>query len=49
MKELLKETFTYKVSDESDVTALIEEEKQASKGLVTYRHLIRRRKKKVKL
>ena len=33
MKELLKETFTYKVSDENDVTALIEEEKQASKGL----------------
>ena len=46
MKELLKETFTYKVSDESDVTALIEEEKQASKGLVTYKTSYKTKKEK---
>lgn len=46
MKELLKETFTYKVSDENDVTALIEEEKQASKGLVTYKTSYKTKKEK---
>lgn len=37
MKDLLKQTFTYKVPTEEDVVALIEDEKQQSKGLVTYK------------
>lgn len=37
MKELLKQTFTYKVATEEDAVALIEDEKAKSKGLVTYK------------
>lgn len=37
MKELLKQTFTYKVATEEDAVILIEEEKAKSKGLVTYK------------
>lgn len=37
MKELLKQTFTYKVANEEDAVALIEDEKAKSRGLVTYK------------
>ena len=37
MKELLKQTFTYKVATEEDAVALIEDEKAKSRGLVTYK------------
>jgi hypothetical protein len=37
MKELLKQTFTYKVTNEEDAVALIEDEKAKSRGLVTYK------------
>lgn len=36
MHDLLKETFTYRINDEADVMPFIEQEKENSKGLVTY-------------
>lgn len=37
MADLLKQTFTYRVEDESSAVNLIEDEKAKSKGLVTYK------------
>lgn len=46
MKELLKQTFTYKVPTEQDVVALIEDEKEKSEGLVTYKTDFKTKKEK---
>lgn len=46
MKELLKQTFTYKVPTEEDVVALIEDEKSKSRGLVTYKTDFKTKKEK---
>ena len=45
-KELLKETFTYQVDEEKDAVALIEEEKERSKGLVTYKTAYKTKREK---
>lgn len=37
MKELLKQTFSYKVGSEDEAVTLIEAEKAKSQGLVTYK------------
>lgn len=46
MKELLKQTFTYKVPTEEDAVALIEDEKAKSRGLVTYKTDFKTKKEK---
>ena len=46
MKELLKQTFTYKVPTEQDAVALIEDEKAKSRGLVTYKTDFKTKKEK---
>ena len=46
MKDLLKQTFTYKVPTEDDVVALIEDEKSKSRGLVTYKTDFKTKKEK---
>lgn len=46
MKELFKQTFTYKVPSEEDAVTLIEEEKANSKGLVTYKTDFKSKKEK---
>lgn len=45
-KTLLKQTFTYKVADEDAVTELIEAEKAATRGLVTYKTSFKTKKEK---
>lgn len=37
MKQLQKETFVFKVKNEDDAAKLIEEQKESSKGVVSYR------------
>jgi hypothetical protein len=46
MKDLLKQTFTYRVPTEEDAVALIEEEKAKSRGLVTYKTAYKTKKEK---
>jgi hypothetical protein len=46
MKDLLKQTFTYKVPTEQDAVALIEDEKSKSRGLVTYKTDFKTKKEK---
>ena len=46
MRDLLKQTFTYKVNDEDAVVALTEEEKAKSRGLVTYTTSFKTKKEK---
>ena len=44
--ELLKQTFTYQVGTENEAVSLIENEKEQSKGLVTYKTSYKTKKEK---
>lgn len=46
MRDLLKQTFTYRVETEDAAVALIEEEKAQSRGLVTYKTTYKTKKEK---